>query len=273
MLTAEHQRPLAAFFLVFAVACLIMANGLRTQVVDVLIGSGAPRQLITAIAPDMVLGQSLRNTPAKPQTTVEAPASAEGPVQPEAPAEVVTVTQSTVQAVPQRTSTAKTSGRSMTGAARPARQRGRSTTAPGVVAPAPTPAPAPALAEPEAQAIPGVRVPEVRIPRVPLSGDRSGWSPGNSQRRSGSGPSRSESVQARNDTDRRPTWGSNRGSHDSGDRSRWGSSSHHGGWNGDSGRGDRGDTRGYGHTGPTDHSQTNRGPSSWSGHDRSGHGH
>ena len=45
-----------------------MGNGLRTQVVEVLIGAGAPRELIIAIAPDMVLGYSLNNAPAAPQT-------------------------------------------------------------------------------------------------------------------------------------------------------------------------------------------------------------
>ena len=66
-MTAEHRRPLAAFLLVFAAACLIVGNGLRTQVVEVLIGAGAPRELIIAIAPDMVLGYTLNNAPARPR--------------------------------------------------------------------------------------------------------------------------------------------------------------------------------------------------------------
>ncbi len=76
-MTAEHRRPLAAFLLVFAGACLIMGNGLRTQVVDILIGSGAPTELITAIAPDMVLGQSLKDVPVQlqPQARNQAPAT------------------------------------------------------------------------------------------------------------------------------------------------------------------------------------------------------
>ena len=42
MMTAEHRKPLVAFFLVFAAACLIMGNGMRSQVVEVLIDAGAP---------------------------------------------------------------------------------------------------------------------------------------------------------------------------------------------------------------------------------------
>ncbi len=82
MMTAEHRRPFAAFLLVFAGACLIMGNGLRTQVVDILIGSGAPNELITAIAPDMVLGQSLKDVPVqlKPQARDEVPAKSQSPV-------------------------------------------------------------------------------------------------------------------------------------------------------------------------------------------------
>ena len=58
-MTAEHRKPLVAFFLVFAAACLIMGNGMRTQVVEVLIKAGAPPELIIAVSPDMVLGESL----------------------------------------------------------------------------------------------------------------------------------------------------------------------------------------------------------------------
>lgn len=73
MMDAEHRRPLAALLLVFAAACMIMGDGLRTQVVEVLVGAGAPRQLITAIAPDTVLGQSLINAPQAPQARPPAP--------------------------------------------------------------------------------------------------------------------------------------------------------------------------------------------------------
>ncbi len=82
MMSAEHRRPLAAFFVVFTLACLIMANGLRTQVGQVLIGAGAPREVVSAIAPDMVLGQSLRNVPAPVRSKVSADrAAASAPVQ------------------------------------------------------------------------------------------------------------------------------------------------------------------------------------------------
>ena len=75
MLTAEHRRPLAAFLLVFAVACVVMGNGLRKQVVEVLISSGAPHDLISAIAPDLVLGQALKDVPpkARPEARPRAP--------------------------------------------------------------------------------------------------------------------------------------------------------------------------------------------------------
>jgi hypothetical protein len=310
MLTAEHQKPLVGFMLVFAVACLIMVNGLRTQVVDVLIGSGAPRQLITAIAPDMVLGQSLRNVPAAPQPTGEQPASAQAPVQPVALPAVVTVAQSGVRTASGPTASVKASNRAGRDAARPVRSRGGQVTAPGVVAPAaPTPAPTPAPAPAPDQPIPGVRIPGVRIPHVPLLGDRAGWSNGNEQRGdkpdrtdhrpSWTAPSRSELVPASKDTDTRPTWDSNPGSGDRADRARWGSSSH-GGWKGDSGPGHRSETRGSGRTdrgqrepGQVTRDQTSRGQTSWgqnggsqkgwgqkiwgqnggSGHGRSGHGH
>ena len=56
MMTAEHRRPFAAFMLLLAFACAIMANGLRDQVVRVFVDSGAPRPLISAVVPDIVLG-------------------------------------------------------------------------------------------------------------------------------------------------------------------------------------------------------------------------
>ena len=80
MMTAEHRKPLVAFFLVFAAACLIMGNGMRTQVVEVLIEAGAPPELITAVSPDMVLGESLTSAPTS-QAVREVPATVEGPVQ------------------------------------------------------------------------------------------------------------------------------------------------------------------------------------------------
>ena len=66
-MTAEHRRPFAAFLLVFAFACVIMANGLRDQVVEVFVELRAPRPLITAVLPDIVLGHSLRDAPPAPQ--------------------------------------------------------------------------------------------------------------------------------------------------------------------------------------------------------------
>lgn len=72
MLSAEHRRPLAAFFLVLAVAALIMTNGMRTQIVRQLISAGAPKSVIGALAPDMVLGQSLRHVAVRPEPTPQA---------------------------------------------------------------------------------------------------------------------------------------------------------------------------------------------------------
>ena len=79
-MTAEHRKPLVAFFLVFAAACLIMGNGMRTQVVEVLIKAGAPPELIIAVSPDMVLGESLTSAPTS-QAVREVPATVKGPVQ------------------------------------------------------------------------------------------------------------------------------------------------------------------------------------------------
>ena len=63
MMTAEHRRPFAAFMLLLAFACAIMANGLRDRVVQVFVDSGAPRPLISAVVPDILLGRSLRDAP------------------------------------------------------------------------------------------------------------------------------------------------------------------------------------------------------------------
>jgi hypothetical protein len=103
MMAAEHRRPFAAFLMVFAVACVIIGNGLRTQVVEVLIDSGAPQEVITAVAPDMLLGEALRRapksrpaaTPDRAETTDEASADVETLVQPVPPS--VTLAQWTVR--------------------------------------------------------------------------------------------------------------------------------------------------------------------------------
>ncbi len=83
MLSAEHRRPFAAFLLVCAAAAVIIGTGMRTQVVDRMVEAGAPRALVGAVAPDMVLGGSLRSAPLP---RAEAPsaaslgiASSEGP--------------------------------------------------------------------------------------------------------------------------------------------------------------------------------------------------
>ena len=57
-----------------------MGNGLRTQVVEVLIETGGPNELVTAIAPDMVLGQALDGAP-QPQAAAKKVPAVQGPVQ------------------------------------------------------------------------------------------------------------------------------------------------------------------------------------------------
>ena len=64
MMIAEHRKPFAAFLLLFGFALVVMANGLRDQVVRVLVDSGASRPLISAVVPDIVLGRSLQDLPA-----------------------------------------------------------------------------------------------------------------------------------------------------------------------------------------------------------------
>lgn len=100
MMTAEHRRPFAAFVLVFAFACFVMANGLREQVVRVFVDSGAPRPLISAVVPDIVLGRSLHHAPPAPKPAADL---ATPPVesQPLASTPVTTVVTST-QAAPSR---------------------------------------------------------------------------------------------------------------------------------------------------------------------------
>src|SRR6478735_228755 len=77
MMSTEHRGPFAAFLLVFGLACVIMANGLRDQVVQVFVDSGAPRPLISAVVPDIVLGHSLSDARAKAPAKVPAEAAAE----------------------------------------------------------------------------------------------------------------------------------------------------------------------------------------------------
>src|SRR4051812_35007091 len=84
MMKAEHRRPLAAFVLVFAFACAVMANGLREQVVRVFVDAGAPRPLISAVVPDILLGHPLRAAPR------QAPASAAAEVKVSAETETIT---------------------------------------------------------------------------------------------------------------------------------------------------------------------------------------
>lgn len=56
MITPEHRRPLMAFAFVALAALLILGNGLRARVVSQLVEGEAPAPLVTALAPDLVLG-------------------------------------------------------------------------------------------------------------------------------------------------------------------------------------------------------------------------
>jgi hypothetical protein len=108
MLNAEHRRPLAAFLLLLAFASVVMANGLRDQVVRVFVDSGAPRPLISAVVPDIVLGHALRHTPAKAPASAaaEVPASTESqPIQsrPVTPVAAHVAATTPTQAQPHRT--------------------------------------------------------------------------------------------------------------------------------------------------------------------------
>lgn len=68
MMTAEHRGPLAGFLLVLAAASAILVNGLRTEVVDGLIEAGRSPALVTALAPDIVLGHALHGVAPVPAT-------------------------------------------------------------------------------------------------------------------------------------------------------------------------------------------------------------
>ena len=82
MMTAEHRRPLAAFVVVLVAACLILVNGLKIPVVDVLVGGRAPE---VARAPDLVLGQSLLGVPPQPEPqAVSVPVGSSGVPRPAA---------------------------------------------------------------------------------------------------------------------------------------------------------------------------------------------
>ena len=73
-----------------------MGNGLRTQVVEVLIEAGGSNELVTAIAPDMVLGQALDGAP-QPQAAAKKVPAVQGPVQAGADRLAVTNSPSTTQ--------------------------------------------------------------------------------------------------------------------------------------------------------------------------------
>lgn len=73
-----------------------MANGLRNPVVEVMVGAGVTRELVTVMVPDMVLGQSLKNAPRQAPPSLQAQRDALSgsarSVQQEAPTRVTAVT-------------------------------------------------------------------------------------------------------------------------------------------------------------------------------------
>lgn len=83
-MNAEHRRPLAAFALVSAAACVILGNGLQSQVSQVLRGADSPAAVVTVAAPDLVLGQSL-SSPQQPRLS---PTHLGSPTPGDAPADV-----------------------------------------------------------------------------------------------------------------------------------------------------------------------------------------
>ena len=113
MINNEHKSVFVAFVLVVGVAALILVNGLREQAVGVLIEVRAPRPLISALAPDMVLGRTFdralsasadlaapvdgpRVVADSPDASGSGPATTVGPIAAQAP-------RSTVQAVAPKT--------------------------------------------------------------------------------------------------------------------------------------------------------------------------
>ena len=172
MVTTEHRKPLVAFLVVFAAACLVMGNGLRTQVVEVLIETGGSNELVTAIAPDMVLGQALDGAP-QPQAAAKKVPAVQGPVQAGADTLAVTNSPSTTQSLANSSSVQSPAGadartvdsrkatdrRAKARASRPSRPAARTASrksaapksgarAPARAAARPAPAPKPAGARP-----------------------------------------------------------------------------------------------------------------------------
>lgn len=71
MFSHEHRRPLYAFGVVALVAVMVLGNGIRAQAVDALVAAGAPQPLIGAIAPDMVLGETLTEVVSEPTAAAQ----------------------------------------------------------------------------------------------------------------------------------------------------------------------------------------------------------
>lgn len=173
-MSAEHRRPFAAFVVVFAAACLIMGNGLRSQVADVLVGAGAPPALVTAIAPDVLLGQSLDSAPqAQARPTSEGPTVSTDTGQQAASAVVANV-----PPAPAATATRPTSSRGGQGSgSRPGTGGGPQTAPAAVAPPAATPAPKTVPATPTPKPAPTPVAPPTQNPGVISKPDKPSVAP------------------------------------------------------------------------------------------------
>ena len=139
MISNEHKKAFMAFVVVAGVAALIMANGLRAQAVEVLIEVRAPRPLISALAPDMVLGRTFdRNntfsaaaeTPGTTRLVASAPAGPAVSVRPvAAPAPRVSLPAAAHAAKSTASKSAGVRARPATAAARPVTGSGGKTPA------------------------------------------------------------------------------------------------------------------------------------------------
>ena len=238
MMIAEHRRPFAAFLLLLAFACAIMANGLRDQVVRVFVESGAPRPLISAVVPDILLGRSLRDAPQAEPPAEEADESAAGVVEngpsssePATTERVVTLVRST--SAPVRTTSASGSNGGDGSPANPGPSGTPTTPTPPSVDPVVPVDPAP-VRPPLSPANPGIGVDEPGTDGEVVRGHGNKQSKGFGSDKDGGGRSWLSEKKRGRDADRgHPSWGkgdgrdhpglgngADRNDNSSGDRSR-----------------------------------------------------
>ena len=61
MMNPQHRQPLAAFAVLVCIATLAIGNDLRKTAVEILTERSSPQLLVSALAPDMVISESLRS--------------------------------------------------------------------------------------------------------------------------------------------------------------------------------------------------------------------